>query len=188
MWGLWLALDCLEEEAVAPGVLICSDSHWALNAIKESGHLSHSVLAPLQARLRGLRGRVCFQRVPAHCGLLRNEWADEEARKAAGLGPDDREQRGRISFEVVKGLIQSQVKDGPYSHAHTLQVHGDGPFRHLQGASRREEVLFAQLRDSCFLLLGETRKRVQGTDSTCPRCGEEDEDLEHIGVPKVGEP
>jgi hypothetical protein len=29
------------------------------------------------------------------------------------------------------------------------------------------------------LLLGETRKRVQGADSTCPRCGEE-EDLEHI--------
>jgi hypothetical protein len=29
------------------------------------------------------------------------------------------------------------------------------------------------------LLLGETRKRVQGTDSTCPCCGQEDEDLEH---------
>jgi hypothetical protein len=25
-------------------------------------------------------------------------------------------------------------------HARTLQVYGDGPFRHLQGASRREEV------------------------------------------------
>jgi hypothetical protein len=35
-----------------------------------------------------------------------------EARKAAGLGPDDSAQRGRISFEVVKGLIRKQVKDG----------------------------------------------------------------------------
>jgi hypothetical protein len=26
MWGLWLALDCLDDEAVAAGVLICSDS------------------------------------------------------------------------------------------------------------------------------------------------------------------
>jgi ribonuclease HI len=88
MYGLWLALDCLDE-AVAAGILICSDSHWALNALKESGHPSHSVLAPLQAHLRSLKGRVCFQWVPAHCGLLGNERADEEARKAAGLGPED---------------------------------------------------------------------------------------------------
>jgi ribonuclease HI len=81
--------------------LICSDSHWALNALKESWHSSHSVLAPLGARLRGLKGRVCFQWVPAHCGFLENEKADEEARKAASLGPDDGAQRGRISFEVV---------------------------------------------------------------------------------------
>jgi ribonuclease HI len=87
MWGLWLALDCLEDEAVAAGVLICSDSQWALNALK-----------PLRARLRGLKGCVCFQWVPAHCGLLGNERADEEGRKAADLGPADGAQRGRISF------------------------------------------------------------------------------------------
>jgi hypothetical protein len=38
MWGLWLALDCLDNETAAAGVLICSDSHWALNALKERGH------------------------------------------------------------------------------------------------------------------------------------------------------
>jgi hypothetical protein len=65
-----MALDCRDDEAVAAGVLIYSDSLWALNALKESGHSSHSVLAPLRARLRGLEGRVCFQWVPAHCGLL----------------------------------------------------------------------------------------------------------------------
>jgi hypothetical protein len=81
---------------------------------------------------------------------------------------------------VVKGLIWRQVKDGPPNHAHTLRVYGDGPFRPLQGASRREEVLLAQLRGSHYLLLEETRKRVQGADSTCPCCGEEEENLEHI--------
>jgi hypothetical protein len=55
MWGLWLALDCLNNEAVAAGVLICSDSQWALNALKESGHSAHSILAPFQACLRALR-------------------------------------------------------------------------------------------------------------------------------------
>jgi ribonuclease HI len=101
MWGLWLALDRLDNETAAAGVLICSDSQWALNVFKESGHSAHSILSPLRARLRGLGGPVCFQWVPAHCGLLRNERADEEARKAADLGPDDGAQRGRISFEVV---------------------------------------------------------------------------------------
>jgi hypothetical protein len=58
MWGLWLALDCLDNETAAAGVLICSDSQWALNALKESGHSAHSILSPLRARLRGLRGRM----------------------------------------------------------------------------------------------------------------------------------
>jgi ribonuclease HI len=144
MWGLWLALECLDNEAVAAGVLICSDSRWALNALKESGHSTHSVLAPLRARLRGFKGRVCFQWVPAHCGLVGNKRADEEARKAADLGPADGAQRGRISF-------RSQVKDRPPNHAHTLRVYGDSPFRTLQGTSRREEVLLAQLRSGWSL-------------------------------------
>jgi hypothetical protein len=125
------------------------------------------------------QGPVCFRWVPAHFGLLGNERADEEARKVADLGSDDGAQRGKISFEVIKGLIRSQIKDGPPSHSHIL-VYGDGPFRHLQGASRREEVLLAKLRGGCSLPLGETRKRVQRTDSTCPRCREEEEDLEHV--------
>jgi hypothetical protein len=60
MWGLWLVLDCLDDKAIAAGVLICSDSLWALNALKECGYLSHSVLAPLQAHIKGLGGCVCF--------------------------------------------------------------------------------------------------------------------------------
>jgi hypothetical protein len=75
-------------------VLICSDSQWALNALKEICHSAHFILAPLGARLRGLKGCVCFQWVPAHWGLLGNERAEEEARKAANLGPADGAQRG----------------------------------------------------------------------------------------------
>jgi hypothetical protein len=40
--------------------------------------------------------------------------------------------------------------------------------------------LLAQLRGGHSLLLGETRKGVQGADSTCPRCVVEEEDLEHV--------
>jgi hypothetical protein len=68
-------------------------------------------------------------------------------------------------------------------------VYGDGLFRPLQGASRREEVLLAQLRGGCSLFIGETRKRVQGADAMCPRCREED-DLEHVlrACPKLESP
>jgi ribonuclease HI len=181
MWGLWLTLHCLDE-AVAAGILICSDSHWALNALKESGHSSHSILAPLRAHLRGLKGRVCFQWVPTHCGFLGNKRVDVEVRKTAGLGPDDGAQRGRISFEVVTGLIWSQAKDGPPSHARTSQVYGEGPFRRLQCASRREEALFAQLMGGCSLLLGKPGKGSKGQTlrAQCPPCGEEEEDLGHV--------
>jgi hypothetical protein len=55
MWAIWVALDCHDNEAVAASVLICSDNHWALNALKESGHSSHSVLALLRARLGASR-------------------------------------------------------------------------------------------------------------------------------------
>jgi hypothetical protein len=91
---------------------------------------------------------------------------------------------------VVKGLIRSQVKDGLPSHTHNSQVYGDSPLRHLQGTSRRKKVLLTQLRGGRCLLLGETRKRVKGMDATCPHCGEEDEDLEHVlrACPKLESP
>jgi hypothetical protein len=129
IWGM----KCLDPKSDSQNSNFCRPP-YPLNALKESSHSAHSVLAPLRARLRGLKGCVYFQWVPAHCGLLGNERADEEARKAAELGPADGAQRGRISFEVVKGLIRSQAKDAPPNHAHTLWVFGDGIFRCLQGA------------------------------------------------------
>jgi hypothetical protein len=63
----------------------------------------------MQAYLRGLQRRVSFQRVPALCSFPGNKRADEEAKKAAGLGPEDVVCRGSISLVVVKGLIRKQV-------------------------------------------------------------------------------
>jgi hypothetical protein len=50
--------------------------------------------------------------------------------------------------------------------------------------------LLAQLGGGCSLLLGETRKRVQGADSTCPHCGGKEEDLKHVlrACPKLESP
>jgi ribonuclease HI len=130
MWGLWLALDCLDNETAAAGVLICSDSQWALNALKESGYSAHSILSPLRACLRGLGGCVCFQWVPAHCGLLGNERADEEARKAADLSVDYGAQRGRISFDSqVKSTVDRLTMPAPSGYTVIVL---SGPFRVLQ--------------------------------------------------------
>jgi hypothetical protein len=68
-------------------------------------------------------------------------------------------------------------------------LYSDGSLRRFHGASRREEVFLAQLRGTRYLLLRETQKRVQGTDSTCSHCGEKEEDLGHIlQTPGIGEP
>jgi ribonuclease HI len=87
----------------------------------------------LRARLSGLEGRVYVQWVPAHCSLLGDERADEEAKKAARLGPDDGAQRGRISFEVVKGLIRKQVMDllAMFGHRRCTVMALSGAFRAL---------------------------------------------------------
>jgi hypothetical protein len=95
--------------------------------------------------------------VSAHCGFLGNERADEEAKKAAGLGPDDGAPKGGYPLRWLRVLFE--VKDEPPSHASTLQVYGDGPFRRVQGASRREEVLLAQLRGGRSLLLEENSEK-----------------------------
>jgi hypothetical protein len=85
------------------------------------------------------------------------ERGDEEARKAAGIGPDEGAQRGRISFEVVKGLVRSQVEDDCLP----MPAHRRCMVMILLGACRAlEKVLLAQLKGGRSLLLGETRKRV----------------------------
>jgi hypothetical protein len=103
----------------------------------------------------------------------------EETKKAAGLGPDDGAQSGRIYFEVVKGLIWRQVKDGSPNHMRTAKVYNDG-FRCLQGLSRRKEVLFVQLRGGFFLVTGVNPEKVSRADSTCPCCADEEETLEYV--------
>jgi hypothetical protein len=100
--------------------------------------------------------------------------------------------KGRVCFQwaiaVFSGTRGWIVEDGLPNHARTLQVYSDGPFRHLQGASRREEVLLAQLRGSHSLLLWETQKRIQGVDSMCPHCGEEEEDHILKACPELESP
>jgi hypothetical protein len=115
----------------------------------------------MRARLWGFQGHICFQWALAYCGLPGNKREDVEAKKAAGLGPDDRAQRGRVSFEMIKGLIRKQVKGGFPNHQCTSQVYCDF-FRRLQGVSRREDVMLAQLTCGHSVLLGETQKRVSG--------------------------
>jgi hypothetical protein len=85
------------------------------------------------------------------------------------------------------GLIQSQVKDGPPSHVRTSRVYGGSPFRHLQGAFGRDEVLLTQLRGGRSLLLRETRKKV-GLYLTMLWGGGGGLGASPADVPKIGEP
>jgi hypothetical protein len=76
-----------------------------LNALKESGHSSHSYPSHVASSSKAHQGQCMLPIGPCSLQPSREQGADEEVRKAAGLGLDDGAQRGRISFEVVKSRI-----------------------------------------------------------------------------------
>ena len=141
--------------------------------------MAHPILALVRDQLSRVTCEVMFQWVPGHCGLPGNEKADQEAKEAAaqGIGPGGI-QNAPVSFQAAKSSIRRVVRD-PSPGGRTSQVYR-GPRRHPQGLSRKEEVVLAQLRSGHSLHLATYKNRVSGDDSTCPRCGEGDETLEHL--------
>ena len=134
-----------------------------------------------------MNGEVVFQWVPAHCGLLGNEGADQAAKEAASSpeegGPDQRPQP--LSFRAAKALLREKVRDPRPAHDRTRLVYA----KPLQrgGRSRREEVILARLRSGHSWLLAAYRSRVTSgmppglrESPMCPRCSGGEETIEHF--------
>ena len=100
--------------------------------------------SPIRFRAH-LYSSLDLQWVPGHCGLPGNE-ADRVAREAASDGREGRAgQDVPVNLQAAKSAINQAVKDPNPQHECVPQVY-QGPLKHLQGISRKEEILLARLR------------------------------------------
>jgi ribonuclease HI len=182
--ALEMAVDWLVIGMTGGSALVCSDSRSALVSLGSGSSAANPIMGKLRQSLRDVRGRVVFQWVPGHCGLLGNEMADQAAGEASRMrtegGDWEAVPPAPVSFQAAKALVKRQVFDSLPAHPRVRLVYAVTP-RPAGGLSRKAEVAVAQLRSGHSLLLGEYRARVgQGVDATCPRCGEEIETLQHF--------
>ncbi len=147
----------------------------------ESGAFDrHPDMGTIRRSLSRLRGDVVFQWVPGHCGLLGNELADQAAKEATTLADDDHGPVGPapVSYQAARALLRRVVTDSPPSHDRVRRVYTRSP--KAFGQDRKIDVKLAQLRSGHSKMLAAYRQRLApGEDPTCPRCGEEEETLEH---------
>ena len=104
-----VAVEWLIRRGVPGRSLICSDSRAVLEALRPGYRGTSGNLAVLKDRLRHVPGALFLQWVPAHCGLVGNELADQAA-KAARSAPGPREP---VSCSSAKACIRRGVADGP---------------------------------------------------------------------------
>jgi len=182
--ALRLALEWLEEagEQEWRVAVVASDSQAGLMAVKGAGPgLLEREVADVarKARRLGMSGKVVrFVWVAGHCGLIGNEWADSEAKVATEL---EQEEVGCMMKSVLRVGCRS-TGDGEWRHSRCKEVYGEGREVEVEKEwSREEAVSMARLRSGHSLELGSYRKRIGlSEEGVCRRCGEEEEDLEHV--------
>jgi hypothetical protein len=186
-----LAMDWLEADSGADSVLVCTDSQALLGALASPPASDSVAVGKARERLWLQRQRVALQWVPGHCGLEGNELADGEANVAAGRGATVDPPIGvtttamlgeeGVSWSAARSQLRAECLKGAPLHARVRAVYGTGERRPTPfHGTRREQVLLAQLRSGhCSKLAAYCRIVNPTADPTCPRCGEEPEDLEH---------
>ena len=90
-------------------------SQSALIAIEGSGRKDGRLLDELRKNLVRVKCSVLLQWVPGYCGLIGNDWADDNAGKA-DISTDDRTDGYQgISFRAARSLFIQEITDPPLS-------------------------------------------------------------------------
>ena len=117
--------------------------------------------------------------VPSHCGLIGNDWADKAVADGAKL-----DQAGVVChYDVTKSRIVGAQRKRSIEHERSRKVYAGGgiQWEKERDWSRQEAISYRRFRMGHSLELGAYRKRIGLQEvGTCRRCGEEEEDFEHV--------
>ena len=154
--------------------LICTDSQALTSALaNDSREVSN-----ITRKLDTLNREIIIQWIPSHVGIVGNERADALANEASGL----KERAKPTTYKSAVATIKRTIKDPSPSHARTAQVYQKLSRERDEKTllSRRDAVMLARLRSGHSMLLAGYRTLMNPAESTsCPRCEEANETVEH---------
>ena len=134
----------MRNAADSSACVICSDSQSALITIKGSGRKDGRLPDELRKNLAKVICSILLQWVSGHCGLIGNDWADEETGKTAISMDYMTDGYQGISLRAARSLFIQEITDPPVSHERTKEVYSGKRNRIL--LPRNEAVLLVQLR------------------------------------------
>ena len=176
-------------------LLVCSDSQSFISALAQGPLDQDTVIASevwfklleLVKNYTGL-SKIVIQFVPSHCGIQRNEEADQLAETSLSNMDRSVQRNASIPFKAIKATIKSGVR-----RRWKAIVDVDNNRGRIAGAafsdiktssmySRKKEITLAQLRTGECRLIGKFRKRVGIPNSDkCRWCRSyEQETVEHL--------
>ena len=126
-------------------------------------------------KLRDKFSLIVFQHVFSHCGLKRNDMADEQVDQFLSSCSERNHNKIPISLRNIKSFMKSKVKSyhlsGLNIDQHRYKIIGCGAkFTDLKASSlleRSDETLLAQLRTGQCRSIGTFRSKVLKTDGFC---------------------